>query len=84
MTLEQLEKILTRHRFRATTLAPGRCVWTRGPRHGRRFVATLSPEGWLDITAPRLRRAREIQGRTCIHEHTHETLDLWVHGIIHT
>lgn len=82
MTLEQLEKILTRHRFRATSLAPKRCVWTRGPRHGRRFIATLSPDGWLDVTAPRLRRP--VGARTCIHEHTVESLDAWVLDVIRT
>lgn len=83
MTLDEIDTVMRRHRFRTTGLIPSHTVWTRGPRRrqGRRFVATLVG-GRLDITLSTSRR--DVAAHTFVHAQTPESLDAWVQQITHT
>lgn len=83
MTLTELEAVLRRHRFRATTVRPLASVWTRGNRRaGARWVATLTGSR-LDVV--RSSDRRPITGTLeDIHASTPAELDAWVHHLTHS
>ena len=83
MTRDELEIILKRHRFKTGKVAPRGSVWVRGNRRaGPRFTAMLDSTGRLDLVRPS--KARAIEANTAIHDHDPDSLDKWVHGVLHT
>lgn len=75
--------ILRRHGFRhqgGDTVE----IWVRGQRsRGRRFVATVGPDGRVDIVRASRRGTDETTSTTHLRDHTRETFDSWVHSVTH-
>lgn len=80
MTVDELARVLRRHGFRNTG-SPG--PWHRGIVHSsRHFVATII-NGELSIDQARP-TTRPVNGSTDLAHHDFDSLDLWVHNLLHT